>query len=211
MLLFSSPTRFGLPLLISLMVLSACLPSQLWAQQGESTAPLNLARIVDQAENVVLARVTGVAAEPHPQFTNLDTVVVSLEVLEVLKGSPGKQLTFREYVFDPRDRDSLLGYRVGEEVVLCLRKPSPYGLSSPIGLEQGRFRVERDAANNRVLRNGFGNAALFDGVENSAPGLQQRLSASVQRLISEQHSGPVSFDQFKSFVQSLTAAHLAAQ
>jgi hypothetical protein len=181
------------------------------AQQSGLTVQLNLARMVDESENVILAQVISVVAEKHPQLENLDTVVVALEVLEALKGSPGAQLTFRQYVFDIRDRNSRLGYRVGEEVVLLLRRPSQYGLTSPVGFEQGRFRVERDALNNRVVRNGQDNAALFEGAEQTAPGLRPRLSGAMQRLMSEHHSGPIRYDEFKSFVSSVLAARQAAR
>ncbi len=181
------------------------------AQQGGLTIQLNLVQMADESENVVLGRVTSVKAEPHPQFENLDTVVITLEVLEALKGSPGRQLTFRQYVFDVTDRNSKLGYRVGEEMLLLLRRPSQYGLTSPVGFEQGRFRVERGAANIRMLRNGNDNAALFEGLDQTAPALRLSLSQPLQQLVIEHQSGPISYDQVKSFVQSALAASQGAQ
>jgi hypothetical protein len=74
---------------------------------------MNLARMVDESQNVVLARVAAVRAEPHPQYQNLNTVVVTLEVIESLKGSPGEHLVFRQYNPDTLNAQSLLGYRVG--------------------------------------------------------------------------------------------------
>jgi hypothetical protein len=38
------------------------------AQQGALTVQVDLVRIVDESENVVLARVTNVVAEKHPQY-----------------------------------------------------------------------------------------------------------------------------------------------
>jgi hypothetical protein len=181
------------------------------AQQGALTAQVDLARMVDESENVVLARVTSVVAEKHPQFQNLDTVVVTLQVIEPLKGTPGATLSFRQYVFDIHDLETKLEYRIGEEVVLMLRRPSQYGLTSPVGLEQGRFHVERDAANNRMVTNGMDNAGLFGTVNQTSPGLQARLSPALQQLVSEHHSGPISYDQFKTLVQDEVAARQAAQ
>ena len=181
------------------------------AQQGALTLQLNLAQMVEQSQFVVLGRVTAVKAEPHPQYTNLDTVVVTLQVLDPIKGSPGAELTFRQYVFDVNDRNTKLGYRIGEEVALLLRTPSAQGLTSPVGFEQGRFHVERDSANNRVLRNGTDNAALFSGLDQTAPNLKGRLSSSVQRMVAEHQSGPISYADFKSFVQSALANGQPAQ
>ena len=181
------------------------------AQQGALTLQLNLAQMVEQSQFVVLGRVTAVKAEPHPQFPNLDTVVVTLAVLDPIKGSPGAELTFRQYVFDVNDRNTKLGYRIGEEVALLLRRPSAQNLTSPVGFEQGRFRVERDSANNRVLRNGADNAALFTGLDQTAPNLKGRLSSPVQRMVAEHQFGPISYADFKSFVQSALANSQPAQ
>jgi hypothetical protein len=196
---------------LAALALCCAAASPIAAQEGALTVQMDLARMVDESENIVLGRVTNVVAEKHPQFENLDTVVVTLQVLDPLKGSPGAELSFRQYVFDIHDRDTKLGYRVGEEVVVLLRRPSQYGLTSPVGLEQGRFRVQRDALNNRLVRNGTDNAGLFGTVDQTSPGLRPRLSPAVQQLMSEHRSGPISYEQFKSFVQNEVAARQAAQ
>jgi hypothetical protein len=192
-------------------LLLLCCSIEASAQRGGLTIQLDLARMVDESENVVLARVTGITAEKHPQLENLDTVVVALQVLDPIMGSPGARLTFRQYVFDIHDRDTKLGYRIGEEVVLMLRRPSQYGLTSPVGFEQGRFRVERGASNTRLLRNGMDNAGLFSGVDQSSPRLRPRLSAPMRQLITQHQGGPITYDQFKSFVQNAVAARQEAQ
>lgn len=176
------------------------------------TVPMNLARMVDESENIVLAHVTALRAEPHPQFQNLNTVVVTLEVTEPLKGSPGKELVFRQFVNGPAESGkSMLGYTVGEEIVLMLRKPSAEGMTSPVGFEQGRFLVERDAAGNRTVRNSMDNATLFDGIDAASPGLKARLSPALQRLVAEHRTGPIAYDQFKSIVAAQIAARQSAQ
>jgi hypothetical protein len=176
------------------------------AQVAPLTAPMNLARMVDESQDIVLARVTAVRNEPHPQYQNLNTIVVTLSVSEALKGSPGRELTFRQYVADIFETQSTLGYRIGEEIVLMLRQPSAEGLTSPVGFEQGRFLVERDAAGNRTVRNSMDNAALFEGLDAASPGLQARLSPALQRLIAEHRAGPIPYDQFKSLITAQIAA-----
>jgi hypothetical protein len=176
------------------------------AQVAPLTAPMNLARMVDESQDIVLARVTAVRAEPHPQYQNLQTVVITLDVIEALKGSPGRELAFRQYVADIFEAQSTLGYRIGEEIVLMLRQPSAEGLTSPVGFDQGRFRVERDAAGNRTVRNSMDNAALFDGLDAASPGLKARLSPALQRLIAEHGTGPIPYDQFKSLISAQIAA-----
>jgi hypothetical protein len=181
------------------------------AQQGAMTVTMDLARMVDESENIVLGLVTSVKSEKHPDFQNLDTVVVTLDVQDALKGAPGSTYTFRQFVIDARDRDSKLGYRVGEEVVLMIRQPSQYKLTSPVGLEQGRFQVERDGQGNRFLRNGVNNAGLFEGVAKTVPNLKSHVSSAVQQLTAQHQSGPISYEDFKSFVQGVLAARQSAQ
>jgi hypothetical protein len=181
------------------------------AQMTPLTTPMNLPSMVDDSENVVRARVTAVRVEPHPQFQNLNTVVVTLEVIEALKGSPGKQLVFRQYNPDATETQSTLGYRVGEEIVLLLRKPSAEGLTSPVGFDQGRFLVQRDAAGNLTVRNSMDNAGLFDGVDAASPGLKARLSPALRNLVDTHLGGPIPYDQFKSIVSAEIAARQGAR
>ena len=180
------------------------------AQMAPLTTPLNLARMVDESENIVRARVIVARAEPHPQYQNLQTVAVTLEVIEPLKGSPGNQLVFRQYNPDMLEAKSTLGYRAGEEIVLMLRKPSAEGLTSPVGFEQGRFLVERNASGTTV-RNSMDNAALFDGIDAASPGLKARLTPPLQALVAQHSSGPISYDQFKSIVVAEVAVRQAAR
>jgi hypothetical protein len=181
------------------------------AQQGGMSVQLDLARMVDESENVLLGRVVDIKAEKHPDYSNLDTVVVTLDVIEPLKGGPGRQYTFRQFVFDPRDKDAKLGYRVGEEVVLMLRQPSQFKLTSPVGLDQGKFSVDHDGQGNRLLRNGLNNAGLFDGSTKTVPNLSRFLSPAVQQLASQHRSGPITYEDFRTFVQGVLAARQAGQ
>jgi hypothetical protein len=181
------------------------------AQIAPLSVQMNLARLVDESENVVLARVTGIRAEPHPQFQNLNTIVVTLEVIEPLKGAPGGELIFRQYVGGAVQDKSPAGYSVGQEVVLMLRKPSAEGLTSPVGFEQGRFLVERDAAGNRTVRNGLDNAALFDGVDTTSPGLKSKLSPTLQGLVASHRSGALDYGQFQSIVAAQVSSRQPAR
>jgi hypothetical protein len=190
--------RFVLALLLTL----CALPLLHDSTKAQLSVPINLARMVDEAENIVLARVTQVEREKHPQLANVNTVVVTLEIIESLKGSSGKHITLRQYVIDARDSDSKLGYRVGEEIVLCLRRPSEYGLTSPVGFEQGRFRVEHDAMTNRSVRNGMDNAGLFSDIDETIPTLKANLPQSVIEVINKHRTGSIPYEEFKLFVQS---------
>ncbi len=165
--------------------------------------PQNLAELVEEADTIVLGRVLNARSEKHPEFQNLNTVVVTLQVSETWKGSAGATLTFRQYVWDFRDALTALGYRKGQEVLLLLTRPSEYGLSSTAGLQQGRFRILRDPQGNRQAVNGFDNRGLF---REFASQMRQKgvvLTPRAAGLVQRHQRGPVALDELKSLVRQL--------
>jgi hypothetical protein len=176
------------------------------AQRDARVLHRNLAELVGDSYTIVLGRVASVKAEPHPQFQNIQTVVVTLQVSEVWKGQAGSTFTFRAFVSDPLDFRGKLGYAGNQDALLKLTKPSDIGLSSPAGLEQGRFRVNTDAYGNRTVVNGLSNTGLFRNVQKTSPKLDAQLAALPARQLLTQHaSGPITFDDFKTIVQTLVA------
>ncbi|MBI1739064.1 MAG: hypothetical protein HYR58_07435 [Acidobacteria bacterium] len=176
------------------------------AQRDARVLHRNLPELVGDSYTIVLGRVVSVKAEPHPQLQNLQTLVVTLQVSEVWKGQAGSTFTFRAFVSHPLDFKEKLGYAGDQDVLLMLTRPSDIGLSSPAGLEQGRFRVSTDAHGNRTVVNGLNNAGLFRNVQKTAPKLDAQLAALPARQLLTQHaSGPIAFDDFKTIVQTLVA------
>lgn len=110
----------------------------------------DIADLTDEAALIVHGTIASSQVEPHPQFKNLNTVLVTMSVADCLKGSGSKTITFRQYVWAIRSIAASGGYHKGEEVLLFLRPPSQYGLTSPAGLQQGRFEITRDPCNWRT-------------------------------------------------------------
>lgn len=184
-------------------MLALLLPVPAQAQRGGLLYPRNLAQLVAESERIVVGRVVSARAEKHPEFEHLDTVVVTLEVGETWKGSRRATLTFRQYVWDIRDRENVLGYRPGESVLLLLIPPSPYGLSSPAGLTLGRFRIVRDREGRRVGVNQLSNRGLFEGIEAQ---LQEKgivLSPALASLVGTHREGAIVLDVLRALIQEL--------
>jgi hypothetical protein len=95
------------------------------------------------------------------ELTSLMTVVVSMSVSETVKGTPRKSIVFRQYIWDLRDQIDTAQYRKGEELLL-LGAESENGLTSPVGLEQGRFRVVRDKNGEALAVNGRDTIAGYE-------------------------------------------------
>lgn len=175
------------------------------AQQHALTLNRNLDQLTDRAALIVRGHVVSARVEKHPQFPGLDTVVVSLRVRETLKGAPRQTHSFRQFLWDIRDRLDANGYRKGQEVILFLIEPSAHGLSSPAGLDQGRFRIERNAAGEGFAVNGQGNFRLFEGLAGEAAKEGATLSPASLRLVDASRGGPVALADFTRLVRELAA------
>lgn len=189
---------------LCIWLLSLAAPSAA-AQQNALTLERNLAELVSDASLIVAGRVLSVKAEPHPQLNNIHTVVVTLQVSDVLKGQaqPDSEYTFRLFANDPQDFKIKLGYAPGQELLLMLTRPSQYGFSSPIGLEQGRFRITKDEQGKRTMVNGQNNYGLFARISEKAPKFESKLSPQARQLVAEHRGGPIAYDQLKAMIQIL--------
>ena len=177
--------RSVLLLVLALLAFSVLNVSPLRAQQGAQTAQANLTQLVQRADTIVRGFVVSSHVEPHPQFSNLQTVVVTISVTKVMKGQAGSTYTFRQFIWDDRDIGDGGGYRKAGEVLLLLNPASQYGLTSPVGLDQGRFRVVRNAKGQAFAVNGRENLGLFQGVPSGASEHGVRLSRDAQTMMAK--------------------------
>ena len=178
------------------------LAPELSAQRGAMTVQRNLAQLTDRADVIVRGQVLSAISEPHPELRGLQTIVITLRVSERLKGNSPDIYTFRQYVWDIRDRFNTAGYRKGQHLLLLMNKPSRLGLTSPVGLEQGRFTIRRDGTGTTFAVNGRGNVGLFSDVQ---PQLQQRkarLSAGAAKTVQRKH-GAVRMEELAEVIRGL--------
>lgn len=190
---------------LALALVAATLAVPATAQRGFRVQQRNLAELTSDARTILSGRVLSVRSEPHPQYTGMMTVVVTLEVIEVLKGQVPAPFSFRQYVMDQRDVEEMLNYKVGQEVFLMLTGESSAGFSSPVGLDQGRFRVQMDAQGNRVLVNGYQNMGLFRNIDKTDPKFTSQLTPAARQIVQQHTRGPISYADLKSMIQTLVA------
>jgi hypothetical protein len=186
--------------IITVLLLS--LASAAFAQDGAQTAPAALDQLVESSATILRGHVISAVAEPHPQFANLQTVLITISVIKVMKGQAPSIYTFRQFVWDPRDVADTAGYRKAGELLLFLNPVSQYGLTSPVGLDQGRFRVIRDTKGRGFAVNGRGNFALFDQVSNKASTRGITLSRQAQSMMAKS-GGLASLDSLEETIAAL--------
>lgn len=173
------------------------------AQRGALTVPRNLAEMSARAADIIRGTVVSARVEKHPELTNLDTVVVTIRVREAVKGGARGTFTFRQYIWDIRDRWDAAGYRKGQDLLLVLNPPTRYGLTSPVGIEQGRFRIRPDGKGGLLALNGTGNAHLFGGVAAAAAGKGIALTPEQAALTARQRGGPVELGELMAMFRTL--------
>jgi len=192
---------FGTALLAAL-----ALPWLAQAEDGALTIPGNLQQLTERAAHIVRASVVSAHIEMHPELVSLHTVVVRLHVQETLKGPAQREFTFRQYVWDIRSRFGETSYRKGDELLLLMIEPSRYGLSSPAGMDQGRFLITRDASGRELAVNGMGNARLFDGMREAYARKETAYSAGSARLVSSHVQGPIEAAQLSRLIREIVDA-----
>lgn len=175
-----------------------------WAQRGALTTSRGLDQLTQEAQTIVRGYVTSAKVEHDPKLRNLTTVLVSMNVEETLKGTPQKTLQFRQYIWDLRDQLDAARYAKGEELLLMLGPVSPYGLTSPVGLDQGRFRISRDNKGQPMAVNGRGNLRLFESTEQRVGARGMKLSPRVTTVVRQTKAGPLPLadleDTIRAFV-----------
>lgn len=190
-------------LLRSLMLLAAfAVSAPAWSQQGALTVPRNLQQLTDRAAHIVRGNVVSTRMERHPEL-GAAMLVVTLRVRETLKGTHQDTFVFRQYLWDLRDREDHAGYRKGDDLLLMLIAPSRYGLSSPAGMEQGRFRIVRDEQGREFAVNGHGNARLMEGLDADLVGSGIQVSAASRRLLQRQQTGGIDAAALTALVREI--------
>jgi hypothetical protein len=186
-----------------ILLLMVLLSSSVVGQRTALTVSSPLDRLTSEAQVIIRGRIASARIEPHPQLTNLMTVVVSVNVDETLKGSARRTIEFRQYVWDIRDQRNAAGYMKGEEMILMLGPVSQYGLTSPVGLDQGRFRVVREKGQATAV-NGRGNVGLFDSLAERARTRGVALSAKTATGLRRDRPAPLTDlqDAIRTFARS---------
>jgi hypothetical protein len=128
--------------------------------------PMTLEEMTERAGRIFSGHCTGVRVVEQPG-RGMPVTKVTFRVDRTLKGRPGGILTIRQPggqgVAGERSA-GILGlprFRPGEEVILFLYGESASGLTSPVGLGQGKFTVYTDKDGLRRAVSEFGNRDLF--------------------------------------------------
>jgi hypothetical protein len=201
---FSLKFVFQRAVLVSLVALAwtTFFPNSVRAQLSARTMARGLDQLVNESQLIVRGRIISASLEPHPQLRNLMTVVVTMSLSNTYKGPAHTSLVFRQYIGNVAGQGVPSEYRKGLELLLLLRPASEYGLTSPAGLEQGRFEV-RTEHGRAVALNGRGNVGLFDQVAERAKLAGAQISPRSAKVLSQRRLGPMPVGDLEDLIRSL--------
>lgn len=183
---------------LCILLASSALQAQFRVKQ------VNLAYLTQRADVIVQGHVTEVVHETLPNSPNIYTLRVTLRVDDMMRGPAGKTYTFREIFLGLRAKEGKRSYQAGQHLLLFLPSPSRYGLSSPIGIEQGRFHISQNTSGSALISNETGNIGLFDDVAVTSSNAGRVLTKNQWNVVSTKR-GPVQLNDFVSLVKNLTS------
>ncbi len=164
--------------------------------QAARVRQVALADMVARAGRVFVGRCVGRTAGID-DGTHLPVTTYTFAVTEPIKGVAGGQTAFT--MPGTHDRPLIAGlpaFDPGEEVLLLLYPESAAGFSTPIGLDQGRFRIASGHQGRREAVNGTGNDRLLEDVPASL--LQEHA------LPAGAH-GPLDLDRLVAIIEELSS------
>ena len=152
---------------------------------------VNLEEMVQLADRVFRGRC--LATREVPGVAGLQAMEYTFEVTEGVKGTEtGQRIVFRQ-VLAPRRGvrgiPGMPGYHEGQDLLMFLHGDSQLGLTSPVGFNQGVFRVLNQGEDGVRVVNGLDNRNLVMG--GVAPAADVGLSLDESTLISQGGSLPL--------------------
>jgi hypothetical protein len=116
---------------------------------------MSLERVTLEADRIVHATIVDV--QPGRDDTGLPATWITVDAVEALKGTAAGRFVIKQFgVGGPLADGTVMRiaglprYTAGEEVVLFLRPNSRLGFTSPVGLDQGVYKVSEDGSASRV-------------------------------------------------------------
>ena len=196
--------RWRYVLLLILMLLSQ-------GSEAIMVLPLNLKQLNQYADRIFLGTVQEVKDDYDEagrwcQF-------ITFEIEEVLKGNLAATLMIKQVNPNPvtladgtKMQSTIFAgvpqYKKGEEVVVFLGPTSAIGFTTSVGLEQGTFRVTRDAQGSRQLQNGVQNKDLFKYMKNNSAYQTQGLTQTTFQAL-QQEPGKLTLKQMRALIKGL--------
>lgn len=128
---------------------------------------LSLEAVTAEAGHIVHGTVVDVRSGRDER--GIPATWITLDVARTVKGRCASQLTVKQFgAMEPLGDGAIGGvpdlprFRTGDDLVLFLRSESAHGFTSPVGFDDGVYRVRTDSARRTVLGRGAAAAPSED-------------------------------------------------
>ena len=178
---------------------------------------MNLEEMTKEAQRIVV----GVCLERKegkkflgPKAPPIQYREYTFQVNEVIKGGVGNTLTIRQVnlggrkgqegaqQFESSNPLPLPDYQPGQEVLLFLGGDSVLGFTSPVGMDQAVFDIQR-VDGKSFLQSRSGNRSVFRGMSAEQKSISIPLSPSEIGLFSDREGKEISYEPFVSLIRKL--------
>jgi len=189
-----------------MLVLSVCWIAAillLWFSRlgAISVDRINLFEMVRTADRIFWGRCLEAEAGREPS-TGLPVTTYTFEVLRGIKGArTGTSIRFQQ--LSGGGTGAIRGlpeFSRGQEILLFLYPDSKLGLTSPVGLVQGMFRVGKGGRRDGTVLNRVGNSNLL---HRASSGQIRGSTLSSEEQAALRPGAPISLDQFESVVHRI--------
>ena len=182
------------------LLLHVSLPEQGFTMRVEL---LTLEQMVEKAVIVFVGQCLSSTMHEDPHIGRIVTVT-EFDVVEVLKGDLGARHTIKHYG-GAREHGAhritgMPTYMLGEEVILFLYGENRYGLTSPVGMSQGKFTLVHDTepSSHPMVVNSINNNGLLTGFDrhlSNTRRIDEHKRTAIQSLV-RVNRGPIPYDDF---------------
>ncbi len=166
----------------------------------------NLEEMVTASENIFVGQLVNSREDYiYAAGGEIPITIYTFKVDEALKGAIGITLTIRQ-VGHRSNPSSLFGhstplYKKGEVLMIFFAGESEIGLTSPVGMGQGVFRVKTDRGAKVSVTNERKNLGLLEGSERIQDSLETRSPDAQRRL--KTSAGDIPYGDFRDLVLEL--------
>ena len=134
--------------------------------QALTVRPLSFAHITEQSGTIVHGIVTRVDSS-RDEATGMICTLTTVRIIDDITGGNESHLTFKQLGgVDKKSGTTWLTRSTviepGQEILLCLYKPSKLGFRTPVGRTQGVFYIStKSASQEKIVDNGMPTKILF--------------------------------------------------
>jgi hypothetical protein len=184
--------------------------------QATTVKQMNILELVTRSNKIVAGRIVAIREDriPAPGGGEIPLTIYTMAITDRLKGRVAETIELRfvgtksmrvrgNYGFQLQI-PGMPKYGLDDEVLIFLTRESRVGMTSPVGLMQGSFRIYvNSTTGTKMVTNGVNNSGLFKGVRDLDLPATKAFSQAERNLLNVK-SGGIDYSTFVSLTRKLS-------